>query len=66
MTGDSPRRLTHEQARIEQLLYWRSKTMPERLSAAASMTKRMYAMRGIDIDERKTDFTPRRVPRSTR
>ena len=59
----SPRKLTHHQARLEQLLYWSRKTIPERLAAAAALTKRMYQMRGIDIDQFKADLTPSRVRR---
>jgi hypothetical protein len=57
MIYDSPRKLTKVEARIEQVLYWSKKSIPERLAAA------MYQMRGIDIDERKTDLTPSRVSR---
>ena len=49
---------------MEQLLYWSRKSIPERLAAATELTRRMYRMRGIDIDERKADFTPSRVRRS--
>jgi len=59
----APRKLTHEQARMEQRLYWSGKSMSERLAAATELTKRLYRMRGIDLDERKADFTPRRVRR---
>jgi hypothetical protein len=59
----APRKLTHHQARLEQLLYWSRQSIPERLAAATVLTKRMYRMRGIDIDERKADFTPSRVRR---
>jgi len=48
---------------MEQLLYWSRKSIPERLAAATELTRRMYRMRGIDIDERKADFTPSRVRR---
>jgi hypothetical protein len=58
-----PRKLSHEEARKEQLLYWSRKSIPERLAAATELTRRMYRMRGIDLDERKTDFTPSRVRR---
>ena len=61
----APRKLTHEQGRAEQRLYWSRMSVPERLAAATALTKRMYLMRGIDIDEFKTDFTPRRVRRRT-
>jgi hypothetical protein len=57
------RRLTREQAKLEQRLYWSRKTIPERLAAMTALTKRLYRMRGIDIDEFKADFTPRRIPR---
>jgi CRP-like cAMP-binding protein len=63
MTDDFPRKLSHAQARIEQLRYWSTKSIPERLAAATALTRRMYEMRGINIDERKADFTPSRVPR---
>jgi hypothetical protein len=59
----APRKLTHLQARMEQLVYWSGKSMPERLAAMTALTKRMYLMRGIDIDERKADFTVSRVRR---
>ena len=62
----APRKLTHLQARAEQRLYWFNKTPAERLAASAALTKRLYAMRGIDLDERKTDLTPSRVPRRPR
>jgi hypothetical protein len=60
------RKLSHEEARMEQLLYWSRKTIPERLAAMTALTKRMYRMRGIDIDEFQADLTPRRIPRSKR
>ena len=69
MTTDesmAPRKLTHEQARMEQHLYWSKKTMTERLAAMTALTNRLYRMRGIEIDERKTDFTPSRVSRRPR
>jgi hypothetical protein len=59
----APRKLTHEQARTEQRLYWSGKSMAERLTAMTELTKRLYQMRGINLDERKADFTPRRVRR---
>jgi hypothetical protein len=64
----APRKLTHEQARIEQRLYWSRKSGPERLAAMTALIKRMYKMRGIDLDlrkpnELKTDLTPRFVRR---
>jgi hypothetical protein len=58
VTEDAPRKLTHEQA-----LYWSTKTIPERLAAMTALNKRMYAMRGIDIDEQEPDFAPSRVRR---
>ena len=59
-----PRKLSFEEARREQRLYWAAKSMPERLAAATALTERMYRMRGIDPDEWKTDWTARRVRRS--
>ncbi len=49
----APRRLSPAAARTEQRLYWSRKSVPERLAAATELTRRMYRMRGIDIDERK-------------
>jgi hypothetical protein len=63
MLDSPPRKLTPEQARAEQRLYWSRKTPAERIAAAAALTRRSYAMLGIDLDERKADLTPRRVPR---
>lgn len=48
---------------MEQLLYWSRKSIPERLAAATSLTRRLYEMRGIAYDEPEADFTPRRVRR---
>jgi len=62
--GSGLRKLSHDEARMEQLLYWSTKSIPERLVAMTELTRRMYRMRGIDIDERKADFTPRRIRRS--
>jgi hypothetical protein len=62
-TLSAPRKLTHHQARMEQLLYWSRKSIPERLAAATALTARMYSMRGVDINDFETDFTPRRVHR---
>jgi len=59
----TPRKLTYEQARMEQRLYWSKKSIPERLAAMTALTRGMNAMRGIFIDEEKPDFTPRRVRR---
>jgi hypothetical protein len=59
--GLAPRKLGHQEARTEQHLYWKS--IAERLTAATELTRRLYRMRGIDIDERKADFTPSRVRR---
>ena len=60
----APRKLTHDQAKMEQRIYWSQKSIPERLAAGAALTRRLYQMRGIDIDQFKTDLTPRRVRRS--
>jgi hypothetical protein len=62
--GLTARKLSHDEARMEQHIYWSRKTVAERLAAMTELTRRMYKMRGIDIDERKTDFTPSRVRRS--
>ena len=62
-SGTAPRKLTHLQARAEQRLYWSRKSASDRLDAATALTKRSYSMLGIDLDERKADFTPRRVRR---
>ena len=59
----APRKLTPLQAREEQRLYWSRKSPAERLAACTALTKRSYAMLGIDLDERKADLTPRRVTR---
>ena len=59
----APRKLTHAQGQLEQLAYWHSKTIPERLAAATALTRRVYKMRGINLDEFETDFSPRRVSR---
>ena len=59
----APRKLTHEQARMEQRLYWSRKSIPERLAAMTDLTRRMNEMRGIFIDEDKPDFTVSRVRR---
>jgi hypothetical protein len=61
--GLAPRKLSREDARVEQHLYWSGKSMAERLAASAELTKRLYRMRGIDLDERKTDFVVSRVRR---
>ena len=72
---DRPRKLSRDQARIEQLaarrqslraqlLYWSRKSIPERLAAMTALNERMYRMRGIAYDEQPADFTPRRVRRS--
>ena len=51
---------------MEHLLYWSRKTVAERLTASRALTKRMYLMRGIDLDGLKPDLTPRRVSRRPR
>jgi hypothetical protein len=58
-----PRKLTREAGKMEQRLYWSRKSIPERLVAMTELTRRMYKMRGIDLDERKADFTVSRVRR---
>ncbi len=59
----APRMLTRHAAAMEQHLYWSRKSIPERLAGATELTKRLYKMRGIDLDEQTTDLTPRRVSR---
>ncbi len=44
-----PRKLTHEQARVEQLRYWRNKSVADRLRAMTELNRRLYRMRGIDL-----------------
>ena len=51
---------------MEQLLYWSSKTVEERLEAMRALTDRMYLMRGIDRNKLDQDLTPRRVSRTKR
>jgi hypothetical protein len=60
----TPRKLTHEQARAEQRLYWSKKSIPERLAAMTALNKRMRGMRGIFLDESKPDWNPRWVRRA--
>ena len=60
---DAPRRLTHEEGRAEQRLYWSKKTMAERIAAATELTRQLLAYRGIDIDQQAADLTPRFVSR---
>ena len=62
--GLTPRKLTHEQARAEQRLYWSKKSIPERLAAMTALNKRMREMRGIFLDESKPDWNPRWVRRA--
>lgn len=60
------RKLTHEQARLEQRICWSQKSIAERLAAMTALTERMYRMRGIDLHELQTDFRVSRVSRSQR
>ena len=60
------RKLTRDEARDEQRRYWLRVTPAERLTASAELTRRLYWMRGIDLHERKTDWTVRRVSRGRR
>lgn len=60
------RRLSHEEARLEQLRYWAGKSIAERLAAGTELTERLYRMRGIDRNERKADFSVSRVRRGGR
>ena len=57
------RKLTHDQARAEQRLYWSGKSIPERLAGMTVLTNRLCKLRGIDLDDSKTDWTVRRVSR---
>ena len=69
MTNDpfrAPRKLTHEQARMEQLIYWSRKSIPERLAGMTALTKRLHHMRGVEVDGLGADFNPRRIPRRAR
>lgn len=59
----TPRKLTREQARLEQRIYWSSKSVAERLAAMTALTERLHKMRGIDIHEQQADLRPRFVPR---
>ena len=59
----APRKLTREQAKMEQRLYWSRKTIPERLAAMTALNVRLYKMRGFSIDEQEADFTVSRVRR---
>jgi hypothetical protein len=60
----APRKLTREQAKAEQRLYWSTKTVAERLAGAAELTRWAYRLRGIDLDDFKTDLRVSRVRRS--
>jgi hypothetical protein len=59
----APRMLTHAQARDEQRKYWASKTPAERIAAATELKRRSLAILGINLDDRKADFTISRIPR---
>ncbi len=58
------RRLTWDEGRAEQRLYWSGKTVAERLAGAEELTRWAYLMRGIDLDDFKTDLRVSRVRRS--
>ncbi len=62
----APRKLTHAQARLEQLRDASRMSIPERLAAVKALTERMYKLQKIDFNEREADFTPHRVPRRPR
>lgn len=53
----SLRKLTHEEARAEQRLYWSRKSPAERLSAMWELNRRMALWRGVDPDQQNTDWT---------
>ena len=59
----TPRKLTREAARAEQRVYWSTKSIAERLRAMSALTRRLYAMRGINLNDFKADFTVSRVLR---
>lgn len=62
----APRKLTHDQARQEQLDYAATLTVPQRLQAMTELNQRMYRMRGIDLADSETDWTVTRVRRERR
>lgn len=62
----APRKLSHDQARQEQLTYWSTKPVAARLEAAATLTRRLLEMRGIDLAQSETDWTVTRVRREPR
>ena len=52
--GLAPRKLSHQEARTEQHLYWSRKSIAERLTAATELTRRLYRMRGsISMNEKQ-------------
>jgi hypothetical protein len=62
-TAWTARKLSHADARREQLLYWRTKSIPECLAAMTALTQRMQALRGSAAQEQQADLIPRRVRR---
>ena len=58
------RKISREQGRAEQREYALSLSVPERLAAMTALTEDLYRMRGIDRNERQTDWTVTRVRRS--
>ena len=38
----APRKLTRQQARMEQLVYWSRKSIPDQLAAATALTRRRF------------------------
>ena len=61
-----PRKLTHEQAKQEQRLYWRDKSMAERLAAMSALNERLNRMQGIERGDQRTDFAVKGVSRRKR
>lgn len=61
--NSAPHRVTHEEARLEQLRYWAGKTVEERLEAGDALTVRLLKLQGIERNEVEADRTVRRVPR---
>jgi hypothetical protein len=61
--GYAARKLSHHEARMEQLIYWSRQSVAARLQAATALTRRMVEMRGMSYDEQQADFTVSRVRR---
>jgi hypothetical protein len=59
----APRKLTHEQARIEHLRYWSTKTVEERLAGMTALNREVLIKKGLDPDKVEWDWNPRMVTR---